>query len=223
MEPSCPAGEVSPSPFRELLSLLQKSFGHFESSSRGEVIGTDDSGSVAYFNVGLRAGPSSGVCSLSHSLPGPVKELNSLLLRIFPQATWASICINHNGFAKLHADSGNLLPSRNHVVAAGDFTGGELWLQGSPNGTPCPAPEPEISFDPGLIHGSIPWVRDRWVIAAYTPGFFPRAPDTHLAAARSPTQANSTLSVPLAGPQSPALPLPQGTSAVVPMPRCRIH
>ena len=145
--------------------------------------------SSAYLNFGYRSGTQVGICNLTWDFPELVSFINLCLRRAFPGKSWASICVSHNSFAKLHSDSRNLYGSENHVLSLGQHVGGLLWLEGALE-QPAPPPssqsvdcsgglvnihEKPFSFNPRLLHGSSEWVGDRWVLIAYTPQVFQSA------------------------------------------------
>ena len=176
------ASDATEATCSDILALLQSSFSDPIHSSRGHIL--DGNPRLAhYFNIGaLNVSGRRGVTQETSRHLLVIPALNVWLQRVFPSQTWTSICINHNEHLALHRDDGNAPHSLNHVVALGDFTSGQLfledasgdqsmwcdalncWLQGKAH----TVLQHGLSFPAHFWHASMPWVGDRWAITAYT-------------------------------------------------------
>ena len=162
--------------------MLQSSFANPVHASRGHVL--DGNPRLAhYFNIGaFNLAGRRGITQETSRHLLVIPALNTWLQRVFPSQTWTSICINHNEQLALHRDRGNAPNSLNHLIALGNFTSGQIFLEDASGDCSlwCDASgcwiqgkthdvlEHGLSFHAHLWHASMPWVGDRWAITAYT-------------------------------------------------------
>ena len=162
--------------------MLQSSFTDPVCASRGHVL-EGNPRLAHYFNIGaFNLAGRRGITQETSRHLLVIPALNTWLQRVFPSQTWTSLCINHNEQLALHRDRGNALHSLNHLIALGDFTSGQMFLEDASGDCSiwCDASECWIqgrahdvlehglSFNAHLWHASMPWSGDRWAITAYT-------------------------------------------------------
>ena len=162
--------------------MLQSSFTDPVCASRGHVL-EGNPRLAHYFNIGaFNLAGRRGITQETSRHLLVIPALNTWLQRVFPAQTWTSLCINHNEQLALHHDRGNALHSLNHLIALGDFTSGQMFLEDASGDCSiwCDASECWIqgrahdvlehglSFSAHLWHASMPWSGDRWAITAYT-------------------------------------------------------
>ena len=160
------------------LSHLSAHFSFSRHSVRSSVVGEN----AGYFNLGAMFG--SGKVRLTHLTQAfrlSCIFLNQFLLSCFPGGEWTSICIARSVQTRMHSDAGNLPGSLNFSVSLGDFTGGELWLNGGGSvplrdrfgrikhgHTVCTKHSP-FSFPCDRMRATMPWQGGpRWALTAYS-------------------------------------------------------
>ena len=118
-----------------------------------------------YYQFGAyRHGPFSGISRRTQAHEQLCKYINSFL------ATWTSFVISYNNPVPWHRDLHNEKESRNHTCAFGSFTGGELEIQKSAEGSSekVGTHHRVVSFSPNAWHTVCPWTGERISLSAYT-------------------------------------------------------
>ena len=197
----------------DILAMLQSSFNNPVSVSRGHVL--DGHPRLAhYFNIGaFNLAGRRGITQETSRHLLIIPALNTWLQRVFPSQTWTSICINHNEQLALHRDQGNAPNSLNRLIALGDFTAGQIFLEDAVGdcsiwcdaldcwiqGRAHDVLEHGLSFNAHIWHASMPWSGDRWAVTAHT------CSDFHSLALKDRMQLSS-LGFPLPADVPPSLP-----------------
>ena len=130
-------------------------------------------------------------CTLATTrYPETVQLLNAYLQRLLPQHTWTSIMVTFNGKSVPHKDHHNLPGTLNATICLGSFTGGEMWLAGSPPAGTVPTRRRRtdgtmvdgylvntygqpVIFSPSILHATQDWKGFRIAITAYTTRMYP--------------------------------------------------
>ena len=147
-----------------------------------------------YYLFGLYAhGAKCGTTNSSQKLANFTRYLNELVsyqaeCQGLGHATWSSIALGLNAGSRPHKDHHNKVNSRNYIFGVGNYSGGELWVEGeepspsssarrswkwSPQGTKVAGRSYNIKykmmeFDPRTWHASCKWTGQRIVISAFT-------------------------------------------------------
>ena len=129
-----------------------------------------------------------GITRRTQDLPQFCRYLNRVLRGIFPKnMNWTSFALNHGTRMPIHRDFNNSEQHPNGSVGFGNFTGGELWVEGErsecgrkgrisvregKNGEVLSGMEFDVQgcpllFSPKSRHGSCDWKGDRWVVTVY--------------------------------------------------------
>ena len=130
-------------------------------------------------------------CTLATTrYPETVQLLNAYLQRLLPQHTWTSIMVTFNGKSVPRKDHHNLPGTLNATICLGSFTGGEMWLAGSPPAGTVPTRRRRtdgtmvdgylvntygqpVIFSPSILHATQDWKGFRIAITAYTTRMYP--------------------------------------------------
>ncbi|CAE7632776.1 RE1 [Symbiodinium sp. CCMP2592] len=117
--------------------------------------------------------------------PEFVRMINQFLAQRVPKDyQWSAFTLNANSTAPLHKDINNDETYPNCSVGIGDYSGGELWLEGSRDsdtgtleirniggervsGIKVDIHHKPYLFQPKLWHGTCAWKGQRWVLTAY--------------------------------------------------------
>ena len=139
------------------------------------------------FVFGLHTyGTKHGITNRSHRWKDTTQYLNRALKEhLGSQASWTSFAFNKNVRTPIHRDLLNDATFHNYCIGAGNYTGGELWLetppeysgsdalaQDKPDGTRAlgrrvPIRHKPVAFSPKAWHGTCPWEGTRYVITVY--------------------------------------------------------
>ena len=114
--------------FTSILQLLRTAKWPEDTSQRASV-STTNSVQSGYFNFGPRSSRPNTFTQATSAMQDFVRQLNSLLLKALPGATWNAVCVGRNTVSAMHRDSGNKPGTMNHTFCVGSFSGGGLWLE----------------------------------------------------------------------------------------------
>ncbi len=126
-----------------------------------------------------------GVTNQSLRYPELVRYVNYYLRHYLPDLGWSSVMLTFNGHALPHRDHHNLKGTLNVVHGLGNYSGGELWMQGQPPpGLPAvrrktpdgslqlgyvrPTWHAFVDFRPEVLHGTQKHTGSCIYISAYT-------------------------------------------------------
>ena len=147
-----------------------------------------------YFNFGACPSIKSGCCSLYVCSPEQedlVRFLDALLLRFFPDKSWACLWVNFDCKKLPHRDSQSAEGSENFTFSLGNFSGEGLWLHApagnASSSTLVPPPPPAaiadlpgalcqvvdtnrrpFAFPASALHATMPWTGHRWLVTGYS-------------------------------------------------------
>ena len=129
-----------------------------------------------------------GVTRKTHRCPELRRYINQVLRRVMPQhLKWTSFALNHGTMMPIHMDHNNDAKHPNGSVGFGQYSGGELWVEGSEGfegrqgkvsvrenaqGEVLEGPEFNVRlkplvFSPKRRHGTCEWKGDRWVLTVF--------------------------------------------------------
>ena len=130
-----------------------------------------------------------GIAKGSKILPWTNRFINSFARDKF-KGPWTSFVLFRDTATQVHADVHNLEGTLVTTVSFGDFSGGELWMQGdngeegiyreSPDGNQLkgylvPTKEKPYTFDGKNYHATQPWEGERWALSCFTTRGYPKA------------------------------------------------
>ena len=166
--------------FTSILQLLRTAKWPEDTSQRASV-STTNSVQSGYFNFGPRSSRPNTFTQATSAMQDFVRQLNSLLLKALPDATWNAVCVGRNTESAMHRDSGNKPGTMNHTFCVGSFSGGGLWLESElgdeeasmPSGASLKGVVIDTYCSPksflcSLWHKTLPYKGERWVVTAYT-------------------------------------------------------
>ena len=161
---------------------------------RGKSVQRGGGSCFDYFVGGLYTyGPFVGLTRSAKGLPWTIKFFNSFV-RSLGGGQWTSFVLFRNTATERHTDNHNLSGTMIKTVTFGNFSGGELWVQG-------PVPQGEnhqiayrkgsdgkdiagylvdtreklYQFSGKIPHATQPWEGERWTLSCYTTRGYPQS------------------------------------------------
>ena len=136
------------------------------------------------WNFGVHMGNPSARSLVADALPKLCASLNGFLCQLFPGETWNALCVSRNILTSPHKDTANLPGSSNLTVGKGSNSDGGLWIEDQAGTVPqfisklgvtlmgkiVRTHHKPFKFPVHLWHCTQPWLGDRWVLTAFTPG-----------------------------------------------------